>query len=41
MADNEQPGKPGAGKWIFAAILIAIAIFIGVSVGYKIITRGP
>lgn len=41
MADDEQPGKPGPKKWVLAVVLFAIAIFMAVSVGYKIITRGP
>lgn len=41
MADNDQPGKPGQKKWILGIVLFAIAIFMAVSVGYKIITRGP
>ncbi len=41
MADEGQPGKQGSSKWIFAAVLFAIAIFISVTIAYKIITRGP
>lgn len=44
MADDQgqQPEKkPVFNKWVFALILIAVAVFMYLSVGYKIISRGP
>ncbi len=41
MADNNEQQKPGVSKWTFAAILLVLALFMGLSVAYKIITKGP